>query len=129
PKRRTRATMARERGLEPLADLVWNQQTLQGDRLGKAQPFVDPAKDVPDAEAALAGARDICAERIAEDASLRALARSRAAQGRITSKVVPAKRGEKTKFDLYVDHSEPIATAPSHRVLAMLRGEAEDVLR
>src|SRR5690606_27842069 len=70
PKRRTRALIAKERGLEPLAERIWAQPT-DGDPRLEAQAFVDPAKDVPDGETALAGARDILAERIAEDADLR----------------------------------------------------------
>src|SRR3970282_1425594 len=81
PKRRTRATIARERGLEPLADLVWAQALrLEKPRDVVARPFVDAAKGVPDVDAAWQGARDIVAERVAEDAdvraSLRALARA-----------------------------------------------------
>ena len=130
PKRRTRATIARERGLEPLADLLWRQDPAAADRLTAAAPFVDAANGVPDAEAALAGARDICAERVAEDAALRGLARRAATRGgALRSEVVPARRGEKTKFEDYYGHREPLAAAPSHRVLAILRGEAEGVLR
>ncbi len=128
PKRRTRAAVARERGLEPLADLLWKQAA--GELTALAKGFIDPSKEVPDLEAALAGARDICAERVAEDASLRAAARtSSTAKGRLASKVVPKKREEKTKFDAWYDFSEPLTAAPSHRVLAMLRGEAEEVLK
>ena len=72
PKRRTRAIIARERGLEPLADRIW-AQPLEGDPEAEARAFVSAAKEVPDTAAALAGARDICAERIAEDADVRKL--------------------------------------------------------
>jgi uncharacterized protein len=80
PKRRTRAIIARERGLEPLADVLWAQAPLPAgaSRDALVAPFVDPEKQVPDAAAALAGARDICAERVAEDAALRGLARRHA---------------------------------------------------
>ena len=126
PKRRTRATIARERGLEPLADVIW------GVHSGAVPPiatFVDPAKEVPDAAAALAGARDICAERLAEDAGLRQYARAMATRhGTITSAVLTEKKEQKTKFDMYYDHREPLAHAPSHRVLAIFRGESEEVL-
>lgn len=127
PKRRTRATMARERGLQGLADLLWRQQTLSGDRLKLAAGFIND--EVPDVDAALAGARDICAELVAEDAALRSLARGMAQKGRLTSKVVPAKKAERSRFEQYYDHTEPLVSAPSHRVLAMLRGETEGVLR
>ena len=76
PKRRTRAAIARERGLEPLADLLWKQEAGKKDDVAaRARSFVNPDKEVPDLETALAGARDICAERVAEDAGLRRSAR------------------------------------------------------
>jgi uncharacterized protein len=129
PKRRTRATIARERGLEPLADLLWSQRS-SGDQDAAVRPFVAPDRDVPDVAAALAGARDICAERVAESAPLRGLARQRAArQGLLRSDVVPAKRGERTRFEDHYGRQESLASAPSHRVLATFRGEAEGVLR
>jgi protein Tex len=130
PKRRTRATIARERGLEPLADAIWQQRVDLADPEGLVRSFVDPARDLPDPGAVLTGARDICAERVAEDAALRGLARSLAARhGVLRSDVVPARRGERTKFEGYYTHREPLRSAPSHRVLALLRGEAEEVLR
>jgi len=129
PKRRTRATIARERGLEPLADLLWRQQA-GGDAGTAVAPFVDAERGVPDAAAALAGARDICAERVAESAPLRGLARHLAARkGQLRSDVVPAKRGERTQFEDHYGRQESLASAPSHRVLATFRGEAEGVLR
>ncbi|HEX7155033.1 MAG TPA: Tex family protein [Thermoanaerobaculia bacterium] len=124
PKRRTRATIAKERGLEPLALLIWGDT-----REGNVADFVDPAKEVPDAAAALAGARDICAERLAEDADLRKYARAAATrQGVLESKVLSDKKEVKSKFELYYEHREPLAQAPSHRVLAIFRGEAEELL-
>jgi uncharacterized protein len=130
PKRRTRATIARDRGLEALANLVWKQESLPGDPRRLVAPFVSAAKEVPDDAAALAGARDICAERVAEDASLRAMARLACAKrGRIRADVIASKRELRSKFETYYQHEEPLAVAPSHRVLAMFRGEAEDVLR
>jgi uncharacterized protein len=127
PKRRTRASMARDRGLEPLADLIWKQEAVPGNPV---PTFIDVEKGVPDAAAALAGARDICAERIAEDALLRAGLRELAWQkARLVSRVVPAKKAEKSKFEAYYDSAEPIASAPSHRILAMFRGETEEFLR
>ncbi|HEX8435537.1 Tex family protein [Archangium sp.] len=131
PKRRTRAAIARERGLEPLADLLWKQESGKKDDVAaRARAFVNAEKDVPDLETALAGARDICAERVAEDAGLRRTARELCVQrGRLKSAVVSAKKGEATKFDNYADHEEDLSKAPSHRILALLRGEAEEVLR
>ncbi|WP_426749399.1 Tex family protein [Myxococcus sp. Y35] len=131
PKRRTRAAIARERGLEPLADLLWKQDGRRGEDVSaRVRPFINPEKDVPDQAAALAGARDICAERVAEDADLRREAREVSARrGTLRSDVVPAKKGETTKFENYYGHEEPLSQAPSHRVLALLRGEEEGVLK
>ncbi|HEY3447858.1 MAG TPA: Tex family protein, partial [Myxococcales bacterium] len=127
--RRTRALIAKERGLEPLADLMWRQEG-QGNPDGLARPFVAADKEVPDAAAALAGARDICAERMAEDASLRSFARTLASgKGELTSKVAKGKKDERTKFESWYDYREPLSRTAGHRVLAMLRGEAEDVLK
>ena len=128
PKRRTRATMARERGLEPLAELLWAQdRTTQPER--EAARFVDPENEVPDLETALAGARDILAERVSESAEvrdeLRGLYRER---GTIRSKLRKGKEEEGQKFRDWFDFEEPIARTVSHRVLAMRRGEAEEVL-
>src|SRR5690606_15928368 len=124
PKRRTRAQMARERGLEPLAELIWQQAEVP-DSDARVASFVSAERDVPDAAAALAGARDICAERIAEDASLRQEVRQ-LCQTRATwsTTIAKAHRDTTTRFDAYREHSEPLSRAPSHRVLAMLRGEA-----
>jgi uncharacterized protein len=131
PKRKTRATIARGRGLEPLADLLWAQEAPPGARLEDlVAPFVRPDAEVPDVAAALAGARDICAERVAEDASLRAMARGFAQlEGTFEAEIPKSKRKAPTKFDTYDGYREPLEAAPSHRVLAVLRGEAEDVLR
>ncbi|MCK8502578.1 Tex family protein [Myxococcus fulvus] len=131
PKRRTRAAIARERGLEPLADLLWKQDGRKGeDADAKVRPFVNAEKEVPDLAAALAGARDICAERVSEDAGLRRESREVCAKrGTLRSDVVPAKKGEPTKFENYYGHEEPLSQAPSHRVLALLRGEEEGVLK
>lgn len=131
PKRRTRAAIARERGLEPLADLLWKQEGKRGeDADAKVRAFVNAEKDVPDLAAALAGARDICAERMSEDAGLRRESREVCAKrGTLRSDVVPAKKGEPTKFENYYGHEEPLSQAPSHRVLALMRGEEEGVLK
>jgi protein Tex len=129
PKRRTRATIARERGLEPLAELLWRQDAA-GDPSALVAPFVSAEREVPDASAALAGARDICAERVAESAPLRGLARQLAKrEAALRSDVVPARKAERTRFEDHYGRQEPLASAPSHRVLATFRGEAEGVLR
>ncbi|MDB5215755.1 MAG: Transcription accessory protein RNA-binding domain, partial [Myxococcaceae bacterium] len=128
-KRRTRAMMARERGLEPLARRILAQPT-SGDPRKEATPFVDPAKDVPDVEAALSGARDIVAEIVAERADVRALVRARFdREGVVETSAVAAKTKVPTKFEAYYDFRERAKTIPSHRFLAILRGEEEGILR
>ncbi len=129
PKRRTRATIARERGLSPLGELLWSQPEA-GDPAAEAAKYVDVAKEVPDVIAALAGARDICAERLAESAEARKLVReTMSTEG--TLRVTKAKEleGKATKFDTYADYAEQVKEMPSHRFLAIRRGEAENVLR
>lgn len=127
-KRRTRASMARERGLQPLADLILRQPKF-GAPERDALPFVIPAKDVADVDAALAGARDIVAELVAERADVRALVRDTTVRdGVVAAKAKKPKNTEPTKFDAYKAFAEPLSRIPSHRVLAVLRGEAEEVL-
>jgi protein Tex len=131
-KRRTRAMIARERGLEPLAKRILAQPP-NGDPRKEAAPFVDPkdpTRGVPDADAALAGARDIVAEMVAERADVRATVRARFdREGMVESAAVPAKTKVPTKFQAYYDFTERAKTIPSHRFLAILRGEEEGVLR
>ena len=128
PKRRTRGMIAKERGLEPLADKMWAQEGSVPDEEAKA--FIDAAKEVPDLAAALAGARDICAERLSEDATVRKLVRDTFAK-EASIKVGKDKEheGKVTKFDMYETFEEPIASIPSHRYLAIRRGETEGILR
>lgn len=129
PKRRTRAMIAKERGLEPLAELIWAQGN-DGSIEAVAARYVDVAKDVADVAAALAGARDICAERISELAEVRKELREaylRSAVIRVSKTKEHANKP--TKFDMYADFSEAVANIPSHRYLAIRRGETEDVLR
>ena len=129
PKRRTRAMVARERGLEPLADLILLQGA-HGAPEVDAEAFVDAAKEVPDVAAALKGARDIVAEQIAENAEVRGFARDYLAKhGILRSEAVEPIPEQPTKFEQYYDFSEAIAVIPSHRFLAIKRGEAEGVLR
>lgn len=130
PKRRTKATIARERGLEPLADLMAAQELTSGSALDVAAPFVDPEKEVPTAEAALEGAGHILAERLADDADCRAMVRRLTwEQGIMATKVASDKKEQVTKFEMYYDYQEPLKEIPSHRMLAMRRGEKEEVLR
>jgi uncharacterized protein len=129
PKRRTRATIAKERGLEPLADLIW-AQAREGSPSTSAQGFVNAEKEVPDVSAALAGARDICAERIAEDPEVRKHTREAyVREGSIRVGKTKDFEDKTTKFDSYAEFEEPIAKIPSHRYLAIRRGETEGVLR
>lgn len=128
PKKRTRATIAKERGLEPLADILWAQNPAT-DPAAEAAAFVDPAKEVPDAQAALAGARDILAERMNDDAGIRAAMRELfLTQSTLRARVVPGKEAEGVKFKDYYAWEEPAHTAPSHRILAIRRGENEGFL-
>lgn len=129
-KRRTKATIARERGLLPLAEMILAQGAEGPAPQDAARPFVDADKEVPDVEAALQGARDIVAERLSEQAGLRARARRVFfATGALVS--TPAKKSQKapTKFEQYYDFRESIRSIPSHRYLALRRGEREKVLR
>lgn len=130
PKRRTKATIARERGLEPLADLMAAQKLTSGSVLDVALPFVNPEQEVLTPEAALEGAGHILAERLADDADARSMVRRLTwQQGVMATKVLPDKNGQVTKFEMYYDYQEPLKEIPSHRMLAMRRGEKEEVLR
>ncbi|TMM33561.1 MAG: RNA-binding transcriptional accessory protein [Actinobacteria bacterium] len=127
PKRRTKAQIAREAGLEPLADGLLSDPTV--DPAAAAAAFVDPDKGVADAAAALDGARAILVERFAEDADLIGGLRERMwAGGRMVSKVRDGKGEEGAKFADYFDFAEPLTKLPSHRILALFRGEKEEVL-
>lgn len=127
PKRRTRALIAREKGLQPLADFLLQQQT--GDIESFSQQFISEEVGVHNTEEALAGARDIIAEAIAEDAEVRARVRKVFLEkGDFVSRVIPGKEEAALKYKDYFEWSEPLAKAPSHRVLAMRRGEKEELL-
>lgn len=128
PKRRTRATMARERGLEPLATKILLQQDGSlPTRL--AADFVDADKEVATIEDALSGARDIIAEMVSENPEARAqIRRLFQTRGVFRTKVASGKEAEAQKFRDYFDWEEPVNRAPSHRVLAMRRGEQEKLL-
>src|SRR4051794_32290221 len=127
PKRRTKAEIAREAGLEPLAELLLKEP--QHDPKTAAAPFVNADKSVADAEAALEGARAILVERFAEDADLIGnLRETMWSQGRMTSTVREAKKAEGEKFKDYFEFAEPLHKLPSHRILALFRGEKEEIL-
>ncbi|MDM8554123.1 Tex family protein [Desulfococcaceae bacterium HSG7] len=127
PKRRTKAAIAREKGLEPLAELIFKQtgKNMQAE----AENYIDPEKGVANVEEALAGARDIMAERINEDIIARtALRRLFNSKGTLKTTVAADMETKGAKFKDYFDWEEPIAKAPSHRILAVRRGEKEEVL-
>jgi len=129
PKRQTRASVALERGLEPLARFLWEQQPGAQSIPELAVSFVDPEKGVVNVDEALAGAGHIIAEWIAERADVRQVLRSLMfAEGKVRSTVAQGKQDHKTKFQDYYDFQEAVATIPSHRMLAILRGVREDVL-
>jgi uncharacterized protein len=128
PKRRTRAMIARERGLEPLALRILAQPH-DGSPEAEAAAFVDAAKEVPGVKEALAGARDIVAEATAETAEVRSFARDLFLNdGTLTVTKAPEVNGP-TKFEAYYEFAEAMKTIPSHRYLAVRRGETENVLR
>jgi uncharacterized protein len=128
PKRRTRATIAKEQGLEPLADLLFGLQST-ADPNTEAAKFVSTEKGVADVAAALAGARDIIAERVSDDADARAKLRALYwSEGVVKSKVLSDKQEAGAKFKDYFDWSEPVGKIPSHRLLAIRRGETEGFL-
>ncbi|SHG03523.1 uncharacterized protein SAMN05443248_0049 [Bradyrhizobium erythrophlei] len=127
PKRRTKAEIAKEAGLEPLADLLLTQP--ENDPQAAAAPFINADKQVADAAAALDGARAILVERFAEDADLIGALREQLwSNGLMASTVRYGKKTEGEKFKDYFDFSEPFTKLPSHRILAMFRGEKEEIL-
>jgi uncharacterized protein len=129
PKRRTKDTIARERGLEPLSQYLWEQQPTGQPLTDYAATFVNPEREVPTLGDALEGARHIVAETISEDADLRkALRRLMFEEGIIVSKKSLDAVDEHEKFKMYYDYREPVKTIPSHRMLAIRRGETESIL-
>ena len=129
PKRRTKATIARERGLEPLADIIAAQELTSGTPEDAAFIFIDPENEVPDAASALEGAGYILAERLADNADARAMVRRLTKdQGVMTSRVAADYKEQVTKFEMYYEYQEPLKAVPSHRMLAMRRGEKDEVL-
>ena len=128
PKRRTKAMIAKERGLEPLAETLWDQDE-SIDVLAEAEKYLNPEQNIATAEDALAGARDIMAEWINENQQARASMRNLyLEQGLFKTTGVRGKDVEGSKYRDYAEWEEPVATAPSHRVLAMRRGEQEGFL-
>ncbi|MBW1898068.1 MAG: RNA-binding transcriptional accessory protein [Deltaproteobacteria bacterium] len=127
PKRRTKATIAKEKGLEPLAEAIFEQNGLNPSHL--AQEYIDREKGVMSTDDALSGARDIIAEKINEDEQARKVIRHFfSTKGMFISKVAKDKEKEGAKYLDYFDCEEPVDSVPSHRILAMRRGEKEDFL-
>jgi protein Tex len=127
PKRKTRATAAREKGLQPLADALLAQNKFDVD--AEAEKYISEEKGVANTEDALAGARDIIAEHLSEDASVRAKLRELFLEkGVFKSRVAPGKEETGVKYKDYFEWEEPVKSAPSHRILAMRRGEKEEIL-
>jgi uncharacterized protein len=132
PKRRTRAMAAKEAGLEPLARILQAQEAPAAGQTPEmlAAAYVNAEGGVADAAAALQGALDILAEELSEDAAIRGQIREMAMKtGLFTSKVRKEHEGKRTKFEMYYNFSEKVATLPSHRILALRRGEKEEVLK
>ncbi|WP_254509096.1 Tex family protein [Anatilimnocola floriformis] len=130
PERRTKATAARERGLQPLADLLLRQERLNRPKSTVLKPYVNAEKGVETEEAALQGACDILAEQWSQHPPLRQwLLEQAGGYGVIASTVKRGKQAEASKFEMYFDHREPVKRVPSHRLLAMNRGEAEGLLK
>jgi uncharacterized protein len=128
PKKRTRATVAREKGLEPLAEIIMAQDEAT-DPLREASAFVDPEKGVESVQEAMAGARDIIAEQVNENQEARERMRALFGEkGLFHVKVISGKEAEGAKFRDYFNWEEPVTKAPSHRILAMRRGEKEGFL-
>ena len=126
PKRRTRASMARERGLEPLAEILLAQES-DVDPIISAGDFIDEEKEVPDADSALAGAMDIIAEMVSDNAEIRGKLRLYLMKnGEISTR---AATDEDSVYSMYYEYSEPCASLPGHRILAINRGEKEDFLK
>jgi uncharacterized protein len=128
PKRRTKATIAREKGLEPLAAVIMNQQATEIDQL--ARHYINPEKEVNSAEEALAGAQDIIAEWVAENPNARKIVRENYHHTAIIRSVVAEEtKAEAQVYQQYFDWSESLDNAPSHRILALFRGEKEGILK
>lgn len=137
-KRRTRASIAKERGLEPLADFIWTQEITSGDPLAYAQEYVNPEREVADAASALQGAADILAERLADAPALRGTLRALTWQTAELVTEAASKPGEGAAaadpakaavYRLYLDYREALRQIPPHRILAINRGEREGFLK
>ena len=138
PKKRTRALIAKERGLEPLADLIWDQETESGSMDELVAPFINVDLGVETVADALAGARDIIAEKVSDDPDYRkalreffwdqAVIASEAKQVKADKKK-DEERAELDEYRMYADYKEPLQKVPPHRILALNRGEKEEALK
>ncbi|WP_456439500.1 Tex family protein [Caldithrix abyssi] len=128
PKKRTRATVAREKGLEPLAEIILKQEVTEGSAEEIAVKFVNEEKEVRTVQEALQGAMDIVAEVISDDAEVRKQIREATFKTGLLESAVK-KADERTPYEMYYDYSEPVNSIPPHRILAINRGETEGVLK
>ncbi|MGM0438491.1 MAG: Tex family protein [Bacillota bacterium] len=129
-KRQTRATKAKEKGLEPLAEIIWNQNQKDINLNELAEEYIDPEKDLNNCEEVLQGAKDIIAEWISDDAETRKKIRKISfKKGIISSSVKDEKLDQKAKYKIYYDYNESVEKIPPHRILALNRGEDEEVLK
>jgi len=129
PKRKTKATVAIEKGLEPLARFIYEQVPGEKTIVALASEFIGEEKGVPTAEQAMEGAMHIIAEWVSENADYRkGLREMMQKDGVVSSRVLKGKEGEKSKFEMYYEFKEPVSTIPSHRMLAIRRGAEEEVL-
>lgn len=129
PKKRTKATVAKEKGLGPLADLIYMQRTVKGPKEELVRPFINPERGVDSDKAAVQGALDIVAEIISDDAEARAGLRGFIwKHGIVVSKADKKWQAQKSKFESYYEFSEPLKDSLSHRILAIRRGAKEEVL-
>lgn len=129
-KKKTRATVAIAKGLEPLADVIMAQNVKEGTLADLAKPYVSEEKGVKDEKEAIQGAEDIIAERVSDDAELRKkLRRIFMRNGEISSKLVKPEEEGAQVYEMYADYSEPVSEIKSHRILALNRGEKEGFLR
>ena len=128
PKKRTRATIAKEKGLQALADLIWLQQTTTGNPEDYAKKFINPEKELNSVQGVLSGACDIVAETVSENADIRKKIREFSFE---TGLIITTACNDSASsvFEMYYDYSEPVAKIPSHRILAINRGEKENILK
>ena len=128
-KRRTRATKAKEKGLEPLAQLIWEQDTFSGSLEEYGKSYLDPEKELNNLDEVYQGARDIIAEWISDDAEIRKAIREYSYEkGVLESTVKKQELDEEGKYELYYEYKEAARKLPPHRVLAINRGEKEEIL-